>query len=187
VNERVAEAERQIRLATAVERLIEQQNRTNQDLARIAGAIDGALITKLPTEMTALREQILQAFAQHRQAELQALQTVTTALADRLDSLAESIAKLEATNAWHATEARDVRKLAEAHATGAHAVPHPTRTDNHVGIIDRLDRVQTRTWVAATVFLFMVCLALGTLLIIRSKYAPDVHIPVLDPIREPKH
>lgn len=184
MSERAAEAERQIRLATAVERLVEHQNRTNQDLTRIAGAIDGALISKLPTEMSALREQILQAFAQHQQAELQALQSVAAALDGRLDNLAESVAKLEAANVWHATESSGVRKLAEAHATGAHAAvttSAPTHgPDRHVGLIDRLDRVQTRTWVAATLFLVAVCLALGALLIIRSKYAPDVRIPVLD-------
>lgn len=183
MSERAAEAERQIRLATAVERLVEHQNRTNQDLTRIAGAIDGALIQKLPTEMSALREQLLNAFVQHRQAEQQALQAIATALDGRLDALAESVAKLESANTWHATEASGVRKLAEAAVTSAHPIAAASAAhggDKHVGLIDRLDRVKPMTWLFAIFFLFALCITLSALLIVRGKYAPNTHLPILD-------
>jgi hypothetical protein len=192
VSERTAEAERQIRLATAVERLVERQDRTNQDLTRIAGAVDGALIHKLPTEMASLREQILNAFAQHQQAELQAIHTVAARIESRLDKLAESVAKLEAANTWSAEETSKVR---ERIVTGSFAALPPDKTnksDKHIGLIDRLDRVQTRTWIAATLFLLALVLSLGALLVIRGKYAPNVQIPVLDKnapavLESPKH
>lgn len=201
------EAERQMRLALAVERTNDKIERTNQDLVRVSASVDG-LVDRVTTVVDRVVERLegrVNEIGAHLETRLDRIDSRIDKLDDDIVQLQSAQAQAQAQNAAIAANVALAAATSKGEAKSEDAPPNTEQKQsdgqkNTAGIIsavlDRLDGLKIRTWILAMVFLLVAGAAVGVFTAVRdalknaglgAKAASADHIEPADEIGAAAH
>lgn len=163
---------RQVRVAQALERLLDKLDKSNEQVERITSVADNALVLRLLSEFAALRHDVDSSVSRAVDRLDSRIDQLDRDLSDRIDELerlaksASSLAKSASSTAEHAHEAAEVaqEKAEAAHetaeaaveVTGQHELAPVEKNEKAeqieagakaaTSVFQTIDGLKTRTW-----------------------------------------